>query len=68
MLHGRRSFNPSSGERLLVGYYTNIDDTLNLYHVLQREYANKEEDVFICNVGNGTSIIRPAIFKDSADI
>ena len=57
MLHGRRSFNHYSGERLLVGCYTNIDDTLNLYRVSQREYADKEEDVFVCNVGNGTSVI-----------
>jgi hypothetical protein len=61
MLHGRRKFSTVEGasieesRRHLVGCYTNIDDTLNLYRLLLRErgYASTS----ILNVGNGTTTI-----------
>jgi alpha-ketoglutarate-dependent taurine dioxygenase len=61
MFHGRRAFSSLEGSsandcrRHLVGCYTNIDDTLNLYRVLMRErgYASTT----ILNPGNGTSLI-----------
>ena len=61
MLHGRRKFSAAEGasvedgRRHLVGCYTNIDDTLNLYRVLLRERGRASTSIL--NVGNGTAII-----------
>ncbi|KAL3783647.1 hypothetical protein ACHAW5_008744 [Stephanodiscus triporus] len=61
MLHGRRKFSAVEGasfdesQRHLMGCYTNIDDTLNLYRVLLRERGCASTSIL--NVGNGTSII-----------
>lgn len=56
MLHGRRgySFNGGAdvGDRHLLGCYTNLDDTLNRYRVLQRERNGGGSSVR--NSGNGT--------------
>jgi hypothetical protein len=55
MLHGRRgySFNGADvGDRHLLGCYTNLDDTLNRYRVLQREKHGEGSSVR--NAGNGT--------------
>ena len=60
MFHGRRAFSSLEGSsandcrRHLVGCYTNIDDTLNLYRVLMRERGF--ESMTIMNPGNGTSL------------
>lgn len=53
MLHGRRgfTFSGNDGGRHLLGCYTNIDDTLNRYRVLQRERSG---GAFTLNAGNGT--------------
>lgn len=53
MLHGRRgfSFEGDSGDRHLMGCYTNIDDTLNRFRVLLRD---RSLDTLIPNAGNGS--------------
>ena len=62
MLHGRNEFHTMNGsppKRHLVGCYTNIDDTLNRYRVLQQKFDQDHElvSVSIPNVGNGTSLV-----------
>lgn len=57
MLHGRRSFemdSQGSSKRHLMGTYTNIDDSLNLYRTMLREMGLQSERI-IPNVGNGTT-------------
>lgn len=53
MLHGRRGFSleGNEGGRHLMGCYTNIDDTLNRYRVLQRDRFG---GISMRNAGNGT--------------
>ena len=53
MLHGRRgfSFSGDEGTRHLMGAYTNIDDTINRYRVLQRVRSGV---AFMRNAGNGS--------------
>ena len=57
MLHGRTSFemdSQGSSKRHLMGAYTDIDDSLNLYRTMLREMGLQSERI-IPNVGNGTT-------------
>ena len=72
LLHGRHSFiNQSTGThremdeldnkyngrvRHLVGAYTNIDDSLNMYRTILQEPIKQQQ---VLNVGNGTSSVIP---------
>ena len=65
MLHGRRAYTmvpsptkSSSAGRHLMGCYTNIDDTLNQYRLLRRNYYQKQYDLpYLPIVGNGSSCV-----------
>lgn len=61
MLHGRRAFTVDDrsrtdrDHRLLLGCYTDMDDTLNEYRVLRRYLHPAKALTPIRNVGNGSS-------------
>lgn len=62
MLHGRREFSvqekPRTNGRHLVGCYTDLDETLNQYRLLRRNYlTDKGSSTYIRNSGNGSSSI-----------